>query len=231
MGKIGYGYGSEWQLLRYLGYHRSALDGAIEAAVGGTHVRWLDSPLKPSADRGSKFPDAEWKAIDFLPKTEAARVAWSEFWPQKGNPQNWDAVGQIRVQGSDEWVLVEAKAHVDEVRNHCQAKDGNSRVMIENALNETKAATGVGPSGDWLSHYYQYANRLAALHFLTKNSIRARLVFLYFLGDRYPGKNCPTSEAGWKPTLDAIHAHLGLRGGSELESRVHTVFLPTVADG
>ena len=30
MGKIGYTYGSEWHLLRYLGYHRNELNRQIE---------------------------------------------------------------------------------------------------------------------------------------------------------------------------------------------------------
>ena len=44
MADIGYGYGSEWHLLRFLGYHRNALDSPILRATGGQEIEWLDFP-------------------------------------------------------------------------------------------------------------------------------------------------------------------------------------------
>jgi hypothetical protein len=48
-----------------------------------------------------------------------------------------------------------------------------------------------------------------------------------FCGDQHPGDTvrCPADPAGWKPAINAIHKSLGLVGGSELESRVHEVFI------
>lgn len=42
MGKMGNGYGSEFHLLRYLGYHRQELNRAIEKETGGLVTEWLD---------------------------------------------------------------------------------------------------------------------------------------------------------------------------------------------
>jgi hypothetical protein len=42
MGEIGYGYGSEWHLLRYPGYHRNTLNDGVLQATGGSEVEWLD---------------------------------------------------------------------------------------------------------------------------------------------------------------------------------------------
>ena len=71
-----------------------------------------------------------------------------------------------------------------------------------------------------------YANRLATLHFMAKHGIPARLVFLYFCGDRHPdGKFCPATADAWQFTLDQVEAGLGLQGGSELEQRVNKVFV------
>ena len=43
MGKIGYGYGSEWQLMRFLGHHRNRLDEEIKKQIGEKgDLHWLD---------------------------------------------------------------------------------------------------------------------------------------------------------------------------------------------
>jgi len=42
MAKIGYGYGSEWHLLRYLGYHRNYLNQEIDNQLGLQVIKWLD---------------------------------------------------------------------------------------------------------------------------------------------------------------------------------------------
>jgi hypothetical protein len=74
--------------------------------------------------------------------------------------------------------------------------------------------------------HYQHANRVATLHFLTKHGIQARLIFLYFCGDRHPDdKFCPANPEEWKPTLQKIDENLGLKRTSTLEQRVHNVFV------
>ena len=53
LGKIGSGYGNEFHLLRYLGYHRHRLYAEVEKAIGGSVVDWLDFPFdgKDKTDR------------------------------------------------------------------------------------------------------------------------------------------------------------------------------------
>ena len=48
MGTIGYGYGSEWHLLRYLGYHRHYLSQEILNMIGGEILQWLDFKFSPA---------------------------------------------------------------------------------------------------------------------------------------------------------------------------------------
>lgn len=108
MAEIGDGYGSEWHLLRYLGRHRDDLDRRVSVETGATSVRWRDFPFdseKPRLDR-------EWEGLEFLPLRHPARLAWAQYWPQSGTQQNWDAVGQAKIDGADEWLLIEAKAHL-----------------------------------------------------------------------------------------------------------------------
>jgi hypothetical protein len=220
MANLGYGYGSAWHLLRYLGYHRGALNAAILNSTGGSIVSWLDFPFncrKPMLDD-------EWRGLDFPGIDESVRTAWREFWPTSGNVQNWDAVA--RLDGT-EWILVEAKAHIGELISHCGASEHGGLPKIREALVATKSAMGISPAHEWLSPFYQYANRLAALGFLLTHGIPARLVCIYFTGDTNAFGKCPRSEAGWRQEIRRVHEHLGLNGQSRLEHQVHHVFLPT----
>jgi len=228
MSEIGYGYGSEWHLLRYLGYHRQALSAAVGASVGASDVDWLDFRF----DKRCRFLDAEWEGIKFLREPPLVQEEWGQFWPSSGSQQNWDAVGQATFAHGKEWLLVEAKAHVMEMRSDCGAK-GEGRLLIAQSLDATKKATAVPVSCNWLEGHYQYANRLAALHFLNAQGIKARLVLIYFMGDRHSSASttCPASEQEWESAIQAAEKHLGLAGKSELESRVYKVFLPVCPDG
>jgi hypothetical protein len=228
MADMGDGYGSECHLLRYLGRHRKRLDAAVHDATGGQSIDWLDAPF----DASRRWPDGEWTGLDFLPADLPARRAWTRFWPSRGNPPNWDAVGQLRTNGQTEWLLVEAKAHVREVKSACQAKPEGGRGQITAAFEQTKQALGVASDRDWLTAYYQYCNRAAILNFLTQQGVPARLLFVYFLGDRSgPGRICPAQEEAWAPALAARDRQVGLPVGHRLTDRIHKVFLPVCPVG
>ena len=111
MAEIGHGYGSEWHLLRYLGRHRERLATEVQRVTSCDTVQWLDFPFDPK----SKWKDAEWQGLDFLPLESRARGKWAEFWPQTGRPPNWDAVGEVSINGHREWLLVEDNAHIVEI--------------------------------------------------------------------------------------------------------------------
>jgi hypothetical protein len=229
VGKMGSGYGSEFHLLRYLGYHRHELNRAIEKETGGRVSDWLDFPFGDG-----KSLDREWKGIEFLNSASSIKSAWTEFWPQTGNVPNWDAVGFLELDSSTEYLLVEAKAHVEELRSSCSASEKGGLNTIRDSLNATIKSNGFAADlNDWLSPYYQYANRLAHLQFLLQHNIPARLVFLYFYGDDWGDKtingkapNCPKDAKGWDACLKEMHARLRIHGQSNLEQRVHSLFLP-----
>lgn len=42
MAQIGFGYGSEYQLLRYLGHHRQELEEIISKQIGEGKFEWED---------------------------------------------------------------------------------------------------------------------------------------------------------------------------------------------
>lgn len=225
MGTIGNGYGSECHLLRWMGRHRQAFDQATLKAIGNPqgNIEWLDFQFI----EGSGWADAERKGLDFI-ADQTIQEKWQAFWPTAKGVQNWDAVGQMESPtGSKEWVLVEAKAHLQEIGSNCQAKDPNSRKQIQAALDATKSALGTAPDRDWTKGYYQFTNRLATLHFLENlNGIHARLLFIYFLGDKRKDINvCPATVAEWTTALDAQSTQVGLPAKHPLSDRIHKLFL------
>jgi hypothetical protein len=110
--RIGHGYGSEWHLLRWLGYHRAELSRRVADLLAADSVEWLDA----GSDAAAADPlarDLEWVNFDFLPGDHPARTAWRSTWPRAWGRvgPHWDAVGVANVGGSSEWILVEAKAN------------------------------------------------------------------------------------------------------------------------
>jgi hypothetical protein len=228
MGKIGFGYGSEWHLLRHLGYHREYLSLKTLNITGGNSIEWLDFgffkenvPLKD---------DKEFLGLEFI-QDEQVQEKWKSFWAQTGNSQNWDAVGKIHFDNRDEWLLVEAKGHVGEINSDCGATNPTSKKKIFAALEKTSQAFAnqSKPVENWLKNYYQYANRLAVLHFLMNEcipSVNVRLLFIYFYGENRENLECPQNEQEWLPAIQEMNDWLGVDKSCELAKRIHHLFLP-----
>lgn len=228
MGKIGYGYGSEWHLLRYLGYHRECLQNSILESTGGSQIQWLDFGF--STVNQPLHQDQEWQGIDFIHEPEI-RKKWNGFWPQTGNPPNWDAVGKLIGETGEEWLLVEAKAHLKEMNSSCAATHPKSIEMINKAIlvSQDSFTASKAPITKWLSPHYQFCNRLAVLHFLMREctpSIPARLVFIYFYGDKNGNQECPQIAEAWDSDIQKMYDTIGLDSKTELFQRVHKIFLP-----
>jgi len=79
MSRPGYGYGSEYHLLRYLGYHRGALKKWVDEATGGELINWLDFPFSASPQR---FFHTAWHGISFLRDNDqhaGVHEAWRSY--------------------------------------------------------------------------------------------------------------------------------------------------------
>lgn len=176
-------------------------------------VQWV-SPLRD--DQWAEYRDAA-----FLAKVEAGHLSsqLAEFWPEHG-PQ-WDALGKSSDKGV---VLVEAKSHLEELTSSCQASDG-SLPKIRASLAAAKDRFQAAVAADWLTGYYQYANRLAHLHFLQSHGVPAHLAFVYFIKDHE--MKGPASVLEWKQQLSTVYSALGL--GNEDLPGVCNVFID-VAD-
>ena len=222
MGKRGKGYGSEDQFLRYRAERPTEFDRLLLGASGAQdgHLRW-HYPIGAERER-------EPQGVDFIDNPEVQRL-WGEFWPQRGRAQCWDGVATLESNGTSEWVLIEAKANaVELVTSPCGASKDGGLDQIVKALGRVKRELGVHRDYPWTGTYYQYANRLAALFFLnTIARLPARLLNVYFMGDRFPdGRACPADESEWRPLIEARRITLGLPRRHSLSDRVYDVFVP-----
>jgi hypothetical protein len=221
-------YGSELHLLRMLGRHRDFFNRKLCNVTAADDVEWLDFPSGEMRRDSQQLPrwDREWHHLEFLPSDDAARLAWQIAWPTHRPGHKWDAIGRLRYGKTTEWLLVEAKANLQELSSDCQAKDSESLKLIRGTLIRTKAALGVDEACDWMTGYYQVCNRLAALHTLNSNGAPARMLFLYFCGDESAGgRICPASSSEWDAELEKVARHVGLFGTHILEKRVHKAFI------
>ena len=159
---------------------------------------------------------AEYRDRGFLDQLSLGHLAndLRDYWPANG-PQ-WDALGRT---SDGRVLLVEAKAHVGELASTCGATSASSRERIARALSATRATFGADVRSDWMTGYYQYANRLAHLQFLRAQGVDATLVFVYFTGDEDMPE--PHDHAGFERAIGEVHEALGFPAG-------HSI--PNVAD-
>ena len=200
-----------------------AIAEAYEAksVVAPTRIRWF-SPLKADDYR-------EFGGMEYFTRAGNSEVArkWREFWPTSGRPPMWDGWAVADEGGQKTVLFVEAKANVPELVTPPSGASPESLAQIVRAFGRAKSFIGVARSVPWHETYYQYANRLATLFFLTQEArTRARLVFLYFTGDEFPdGRVCPTSQTEWLPHIEEAHRALGLPPIHGLSGLVMDVFV------
>lgn len=204
---MGLGYGSEYQLMRFLGHHREELDKLIREATGKSgDVHWLDFPYDDERISG----DGELKGIECFKRLENyadIEAAWKKFWPQRGSAMNWDGVFTI----DDTWFFVEAKAHEEESYQKCSASSEKSIAIINEAFEKTKSWLQATPGKQWItSNCYQLANRLAFLYFCHRHGIKARLVYIGFLNGFRRRKDEVTNIDEWERIWKEEFEILGL---------------------
>lgn len=142
-----------------------------------------------------------------------------EFWPA-GGPR-WD--GLARASTGDVF-LVEAKAHIGEMVSPASRASEPSRAKITEALRAVQREIAPGADEvDWTGRFYQYANRLAHLHFLRQqNGVPAHLVLVYFLNAT--DVNGPSERAEYDGAIHVIEHYLGVRR-SKLSRYIHKLFV------
>ena len=154
--KLALGYGSKYQLLRMLGWHRNDFNNAIAKAADTSNIiSWLDFKYNGSEDK-------ELLNFDFI---DELKDEWKQYWVCGPSGLNWDAIG---ITDDGTYILLEAKANIDELEStsngKIESKEKNNAV-ISNFLEENGIKRH---AGDWNDKCYQMANRIIALDFLIK---------------------------------------------------------------
>jgi hypothetical protein len=223
MAEMGLGYGSEYQLLRFLGHHRNELNQIIreQTRLKGELI-WLDFP-KDTSNKPRLSLDNEHKGISFLPQKDMLISVWNNYWT--GDTQNWDAI-IIHIENEQiEYVIVEAKANKEELKSNCQAKtESQSECKIKKAFDETRKTFGIETLNCWLKDYYQLANRLAFINFLHSQNIKASLLNIYFING-YVKRDLHTKEllddknvskADWDKIIKDEYDYLGINDEAKI---------------
>ena len=177
----------------FLGMMRAGTTADIQA----TAIDWR-SPLESDT---REYRDG--KALELL-GIGHLRDELKEFWPARGPV--WDALG-VGV-GTRECFLVEAKAHIPEALSPPTRATGQSLQRIRARLSAAKRSLGSTAPVDWSGAFYQYANRLAFLHWLRSRQVPAFLVSVYFTNA--PDVPHPVSQSEWEGALTLIRTYLGL---------------------
>lgn len=167
--KLALGYGSKYQLLRMLGWHRNYFNEGIGTLTGvSKDINWFDFEFNGPEDK-------ELLNFDYI---ENLNKEWREYWVCGAAGLNWDAVGK---SSDGTLILVEAKAHIKELNSSSggssKSKQRNN-LVIEKYLKENNIDRC---AEDWNKDCYQLANRLIALDFLLKRGIKAKLVYVLFV--------------------------------------------------
>lgn len=177
-------------------------------------INWL-SPLR--ADRFVEYrDDATYQRAGISLNKRLLR----DFWPS-GGPV-WDG---LALTSRKQLLLVEAKGHIPEIVSPRTRASEPARGRIVESMRAVQRS--LSPKSldwvDWTGTFYQYANRVAHLHFLREdNSINAHLVNVYFLNAT--DVKGPTTEAEWRGATTVVESYLGL-GRHRLSRYVHKIFI------
>lgn len=186
MAQMGLGYGSEFQLLRFMGRHRHELERTIidalqekQQTINDKNFDWLD--FEYSDVNKVITGDRELYGLSFLEKkidkglydkiTSALQKAGSFI----NNWQHWDAVFVL----DDCFYFVEAKAYPGELYS-TNDHGGSSKKEILNFMRENMQPYGIEVDENWLDSYYQFANRISMMAFLNQNGLNAKAIYIYF---------------------------------------------------
>jgi hypothetical protein len=235
MAEMGLGYGSEYQLLRFLGHHRIELNDIIHKNTKLTEeFVWMDFP-KDKSEKPRLSLDEEYKNIEFLSNLkdyEKIKENWKNYWPSRG--QHWDAI--ILNTDDEKWgyVMVEAKAHLQEgIEDGTQAENEKSRKQIENAFKATQKRFNIDTKNSWLDKYYQFANRLAFVNFMLENGIECSLLNIYFING-YVKRDLKNTNiiledksvstvSEWRKLIDTEYDYLGIN--DEAKKYISKIFV------
>lgn len=221
MGNMGFGYGSEYQLLRFLGRYRNEFNQNFRNQLNlQKDISWFDFVRNKSKDK-------EILNTNFI-KSDTLKKLWSEIWPTNDEKSgiNWDLVGIIE----NEYILVEAKANLAESNQKIGAKEPAKSKAI-NSIKSLWEKYGLEYTDFIHEKMYQLANRLVFLDFMESQGYNVKLVYLYFInGYKYSYINPKLKNQSvlsieeWKINIQEYYKNMNILG-SKLEEKINYVFI------
>ena len=220
MAQIGYGYGSEFHLMRFLGHHRNLFENSIRnvlKANSNDSFEWLDFDFAKSPKIISG--DKEIQGIDFLKGKFGIdnNILFSDYpWNRS---QSWDAI--FRLGGTV--YFVEAKAHIEELKSSgCKAS--NTKRILSFMEKSMTNYSNVQVNDKWLGDYYQLANRLSTVCYLNNliSNIHFEVFYIYFENGFY---GASSDKKEFQEEIRKEKMTLGILGNESIEKLIHEMFI------
>ena len=202
-GKLALGYGSKYQLLRMLGWHRNEFNEIIAKTLKleNNNIKWFDFAYNGPCD-------SELLNLDFI---DDLKDKWRTVWKCGGSGINWDAVGQ---SSDGTYIFLEAKAHLSELNSSAGGSDesvNHNKKIIQEFLYKYDIPKS---EDEWSDNYYQLANRLIITDYVNANKKKAKLIYVLFENgyEFNREKNESASAEEWVRAINNELEQTGLKG-------------------
>ena len=124
---------------------------------------------------------------------------------ENANTPNWDIASSCEINGQEGYLLIEAKAHHNELKNDsCGASNPSNRKRIQECIAEASQELSQATQLEWnLSRdtYYQMCNRFAWSWKLTQLGFPVVLVYLGFTNAAEMPRPLIESDSDWSAKL------------------------------
>lgn len=173
---------------------------AVPEVVISAADRWMpyDKPVLRENGQWDDTPAQEARAgelISLLPFSKARQGEikkevldwWLAVPHRRANTPNWDLASACHINGQPGLLLVEAKAHLEELRpnpDSCSSTNPANRKRIQQAIEQANAALTAATGNPWRlsrDHHYQLSNRFAWAWRLADLGVPVALLYLGFL--------------------------------------------------
>jgi hypothetical protein len=203
-GMLALGYGSKYQLLRMLGWHRTDFDNQVKSSIElYDDIHWFDFKYDGPCDK-------ELLNLEFIP---ALNGLWKKYWACGSTGINWDAVGLC---DDGTYILVEAKAHLPEMKNSaaCGKQSLENNILRITEFIEKYKINSTAEV--WIKDYYQMANRLVITDYLLTAGYKVKLLYVLFEnGFEYNrDKSDSASKEEWEDEMQRELIAMGIKGTS-----------------
>ena len=180
--------------------------------------KWLPcgKPVQQENGKWDKAPAKEARVneltkllpLDLQQKIKEDLLTWWLVARHGANTPNWDIASRCTIKGKPGLLLVEAKAHANELGQRLRdaSKSRKNHEQIGRAIDEAAAGLRMATGNPWnlsRDHHYQLSNRFAWAWKLASLNVPIVLLYLGFINAKDMADQGPIlqSELHWENTL------------------------------